>query len=316
MNRTAVQEVVQSKLNASKVVKILRNVFYAFGMWRDRNQRSVLYNIYGGLYLFLFSAMSTFFMAAYLFVIPDISEVSNALYMLLIQLCAFIKFICFHIQNDEMQMLFNRMESFTVQSEKERNLVKSRLKFFIRIYFMYLTMSLMAGNTHVLGAFFRSERVLPFTGWYPVDWKNNTAGYVIALTYQYLGVIPNIVAIITYDLLISFLMFIVSLEMDMIGKRLSCIGTDLQCKDEPLEILVRKNLSAYIEIHKLHKEAVEFNDLIQMYFTVPFFFQVFTSGLSMSAILKESTKVSYRTIQFKLLVIKTINYIHYPFLFS
>lgn len=185
---------------------------------------------------------------------------------------------------------------FILESVSEQKVLAKRMKFFIFVTGFYAATALSALHTTEIMAFVSETRKLPFTVWYPfLDWKENVRDYWIAVSYTHVAIISASVLIIAVDILLCFLLFIVSIELELIGKRLSTLGYSK--KETPKKRLDRINVEIeYYNVMKncvnCHNAALEFKCSLEKCFSLPFFFQIVLSGIIISSIINEVAKVS------------------------
>lgn len=261
------------------------------GMWYPKTHK-IIYFVYSAMYLFICPGLTNLFMLIYLLKLNDRKDLTYGLYMFLTQFCGFIKFICFLVKNNDFQKLVKRAKAFQLESDFEEKLVKQHIRFFFRVTIFYYVMAMIAIHTTELMAFFSEDVKLPFSSWYPyLDWKNNNRDYWIAAAYQHVSITSASLLIITIDVLFSLLLYIVSIEIELIGHRLTKIGhfTKKSSENElPRELNHINKLKNNIIIHR---EVIEFKCFLENCFNFPFFIQIVASGIVISSIISEVAHV-------------------------
>lgn len=214
--------------------------------------------------------------------------------MFLTQFCGLIKFLCFLVNNGNFQKLFQRCKEFQLESRYEEKLVERRIRFFFRIAVFYYMMAMTAIHTTELMAIFSDTVKLPFSSWYPyyLDWQYNRRDYWIAVVYQHISITSASLLIITIDVLFSLLLFIVSIEIELIGLRMGEIGHfHRQNKQSGLE-METNNFKILKNNIILHRRAIAFKCSLEECFNLPFFAQIIASGIVISSIINEVAHVS------------------------
>lgn len=233
------------------------------------------------------------FMFIYLLKLSDQKDLTYGLYMFLTQFCGLIKFMCFLVNNDNFQKLVERGYHFQLESEIEEKLVQRRLQFFFKVVIFYYVMAMIAIHMTELMAIFAETVKLPFSSWYPyLDWQHNTRHYWIAVTYQHISITSASLLIITIDVLFSLLLYVVSIEIELIGLRLSNIG--YFCEEDLQSRLVfeTQNFDILKNNINFHRDATTFKCALEECFNWPFFVQIVASGIVISSIINEVARVS------------------------
>lgn len=230
-------------------------------------------------------------MLVYLLKLDNKKDLTYGLYMFLTQLCGLIKFLCFLYKNIEFQQLIKRSKVFQLETEFEERLIEKRIGFFFKIAVFYYIMAMIAIHTTELMAICAETVKLPFSAWYPfLDWEHNARDYWVAVAYQHVSITSASLLIITIDVLFSLLLFVVSIELELIGLRMSQIGyiadDNAICWAQQFEIF-KNNIN-------LHRKAVEFKCALEKCFDLPFFIQIVASGIVISSIINEVAHVNLK----------------------
>lgn len=282
-----------TSLNADKCLKKLKFLLYIFGVWYPKDQK-IGYFIYSTVYLFICPGLTNIFMFIYLLKLDDQKDLTYGLYMFLTQFCGLIKFMFFLVNNENFQKLLERAKHFQLESEFEEKLLRQRIQFFYKVAIFYFVMAMTAIHTTEIMAIFAETVKLPFSAWYPyLDWEHNRRDYWIAVAYQHISITSASLLIITIDVLFSLLVFIVNIEIELIGLRMSKIGHfyDKCLKSELLAFeikdfdILKKNII-------FHREAIAFKCSLEQCFNWPFFVQIVASGIVISSIINEVARVS------------------------
>lgn len=235
-------------------------------------------------------------MFVYLLKLTDRTDLTYGLYMFLTQFCGLIKFVVFVINNGKFQLMFQRSKTFQLESEFEEKLFKQHMNLFSKITIFYYLMAMIAIHATELMAIFANTVKLPFSAWYPVlDWEHNIRDYWIAVIYQHISITSASLLIISIDVLFSFLLFIISIELELIGNRMSKVG---YFHDKNIESRLEyrtKQMNIVKNCIEFHQSAVEFKCNLERSFTVPFFVQIVASGIVISSIIYEVAHVNKNT---------------------
>ncbi|XP_055298556.1 odorant receptor 33b-like [Sitodiplosis mosellana] len=231
-------------------------------------------------------------MFIYLLKLTDQEDLTYGLYIYLTQFCGLIKIMCFLVNNNHFQKLIERAEHFQLENEFEEKLVRQRIHFFFKVAVFYYAMAMTAIHTTELMAIFAEPAELPYISWYPyLDWEHNRQDYWMAIIYQYISINSSTLLNITVDIMFSLLLFILSIEIELIGLRFSKMGhvhgengrfeegpeSELAFETKQFDIL-KKNII-------LHREAIAFKCTLEECLNLPFFVQILASAFVIASII-------------------------------
>lgn len=277
---------------SNKCLKPLKYSLRIFGVWCPKSQK-IIYFIYSTAYLVVCPGLTNAFIFVYLLKLTDQTDLTYGLYMFLTQFCGLIKFIYFLVKNAHFQALIKRSTEFQLESPFEVNLFKKRINFFYKVACFYYIMAMIAIHSTELMAICSDSVKLPFSAWYPfIDWEHNVRDYWIAVAYQHISITPASLLIITIDVLFSFLLLVISIEIELIGIRMSEIGHFFNKDTERLQDFHRKQIDILKNNINFHRSAVSFKCELEHCFNVPFFIQIVASGMVISSIINEVAHVN------------------------
>lgn len=256
-------------LNTDKCTSIQLFYFRAFGLWPPEHPiLRMIYQIYGFIFHCIFSLAYTVFMVINVFILEDMTKITDALYMSLTEVALLVKTMNFFIRAKIMQDMLAQIQSFHLETDEERKLIKDKLKFFLRISIYYYGVAYLGIYSSFYGAAVSKEVRLPYQGWYPLDWQHNNISYWITFAYQSIGMIITCNINITIELFPMFLMFMTSVQMEILGGRLQAIGHDCEKiqavrpgngQEEtvmmPFTVVQRKSLQVLIKSIKTHRDC-------------------------------------------------------------
>lgn len=275
-------------INPDKITKPLILIFHCFGLWRPRAVTGLVYQIYGILYL-TFSCTLTTLMILHLTLLEDRSELSSALWAMLTAICITIKSIYIYAHNYELQQMVGRIRKFRLKNEKEHILVEKHLTLIYRVGTFLACSMFGAGYLKMITAPMFEKPTLPFEAWYPfLDWENSRRDYWLAVLLQFVGFNTVVIFVPVTDTLFSFMIFIVSIEFQIVGMRLEEIGGPSampRYNDEA------KAIRELVECIKLHIRTLKFKESIQKFMNFPYSCYIAASGISISAIIAELVAV-------------------------
>lgn len=294
---------MRTTVDLRQVTRVIKFVLRICGLWKPSSgsRWTIAYAIYGILFLTTFSGFFTLCMCINLFFIPDLKELTVASYMSLTELALFVKIVYFFILNRKLQKLFGELDEFALEHEWEQNLVRERVQYFFKIMAFYYAVSNGAVSVTEIGSALTPEPKLSYSGWYPyLDWQTNRRDFWIVFGYQCLGMRSTCNMNVTIDSFACFFMFMISVQMEILGKRLNNMGHE--------KILVNANKTDYedrtwyirrlINQIKLHQKMIASTKSFERYFSMAFFTQISFSGMVICSLTNELAHVSKLIIIF------------------
>lgn len=124
-----------------------------------------------------------------------------------------------------MKKCFKSVNDFVIETEHETEFLQNRMEPFQKLALFYYILPNVCGINAYLKPLFAAKTELPFLGWYPLDWKNNSLDYWITYVYQVVGILIEINLNVTMELFPSYLMYMLSTQMEILGMRLERIST-------------------------------------------------------------------------------------------
>lgn len=210
-------------VRAEIVTNVQLFYFRAFGLWPHKDSGRPYY-YYGLIFHFVFSFAYSAFMVINLFLLDDMNQLPDALYMSLTELALFIKTVNFFVRVQSMQRMLHEILSFPLRDDGERRLIRERMIFFLKVSIYYYSCANFAIYSSFYSAVVSDEVKLPFYGWYPLDWRNSRIDYWTCYVYQVIGMWITCNLNITIELFPMFLMFMASVKMEILGRRMQTIG--------------------------------------------------------------------------------------------
>lgn len=284
-----------TKINLQPFVNLFRAVTLLVGVLTP-NQRSLAYRTYGYFGLFIFCVFNSTLMVVNLIFFTALSEIVTPLWTTLELTCVMIKSLHFYYYNVEVMALIDRLDTFILEDNCECALMH---KFIHGMKYITVTTSVCAFcaiNAYTVMLISISvEPVIAFPAWLPfLDWKHKTLDFWIATVFSHVSVHYSALLLMSIDFIVIFMMCVVSVQIEIIGKRLAVIGVHAKQTNEN----VHKSTQRLIQCIRLHKDALEFTDNVGQLFSMPWMLQFFSSTLVISAVITEVSKVNGHFIQY------------------
>lgn len=212
------------KVDESIISRLVVWVFFLFGQWSNETT-SILYHVYSFALHFGFVFLYLICMLINLIFITDVNETTHSLYVTLTELAFFLKVLNFFWFNRGMKECLATVVDFDLKNEKEAETVHKRMHFFNWLTFCYYVIPNLCAITASMKPLFVEKREIPFRGWYPLDWMNNDRDYLLVYAYQVIGIMIEVNLNVTLDLFPNYLMHMISIQMQILGKRLRNLGS-------------------------------------------------------------------------------------------
>lgn len=223
-----------------RIVKWILFLVRLFGLWLPNGGPSALYVAYQIALHSIFSFLYALALCIRMAQLRTATELIAASGMTLTVLALLVKFVnvCHHHRT--VARIVHEHETFVMADDGERRFVDSRMKFFTTVAIGYYLMANSAGASSFVAA--ALTKSLPFYGSYPFDWQHEMGDYWLVYGYQVAGMFILCNANVTIELLPGYLMFLTSVRLELLSKRLCALnghstrGALLRC------IKVHKNL--------------------------------------------------------------------------
>lgn len=213
------------KIGETVSSRVMVWVLNKVGIWPPAG--SIAYKIVSIIFHLIFAYGYTMFLCLNLLFLADIDDLTDSLYMSMTCLALCGKLTNFRYFMPKIQDSLEQIKRFRLISQSEEDFMRAKVRFFDTILFGYYFVSNTAGfaaYTYVLFDNGAGGRVLPFHAWYPIDWRQSARNYWLLYAYQVGGMMCLCNLNITMDLYPSYVMYMISLKLEVLGKRLQNIG--------------------------------------------------------------------------------------------
>lgn len=225
----------------------MRNILGLFGLWLPDS--TLLYRLYSAILHFIFTFSYTIALVIALFYSPSANDTINSIGMIMTLIALNVKVINIYIHHKMIRRCLTFIEEFKLmdKEEEQRKTVRVRM-FTIVAAILYLTGN-VAGMSVYLAA--HRGRVLPYIAWYPFD-----LSFWWLYGYQVVGMLMLSNVNMTMELLPSYMMYMVSIKMEILGVRLRKLGFGItnKCRYREMEtheqVKESEKLSQCIRTHQ------------------------------------------------------------------
>lgn len=246
----------------STLSKVLVFCFFICGLWSKFKPNTIvssLYHILSYIGQFTLSFCYTGFMVVGLLFISDVNQITLSICVTFTCVAYVAKILNFYWHNAGMKMCLNSVRDFVLENEHEEEFLQDRMKPFQKLALFYYILPNVCGITAYLKPLFAVKTELPFLGWYPLDWETNALNYWIIYVYQIAGIFIEINLNVTMELFPSYLMHMLSTQMEILGMRLERITAstcEIDVLAENISISTKEQreivqrLVKYLKIHQ------------------------------------------------------------------
>lgn len=184
------------------------------------------------MYTIIFQTVFTFayvgFKCINFIYITDLTIVTRALFITLTELSLAIKIVNFYLRFNTMKQFLQSVREIQLIDDAEEAIFMKRLAFLKKIIVAFLITANMTGVFSYLSPVLVAEPMLPYPGWYPLDWMTSRRNYWIVYVYQVLGMFFQIQALVIIEVYFIYLMVVVSTQIELLSKRLHGIGNSVK----------------------------------------------------------------------------------------
>lgn len=241
------------KIGSTRTSAYLPQFFRIVGLWFTE-QSTIAYKIYSYVFHFVFSAMYTASMLVHLALAPDIDTFVHAFQMTFTVVAMFIKIMNFYRHNQLIQQCFRQVAQFRMFSRKEVAFARRQHHLFLLAASTFYSVCNITNAILYVQVLFADEPRLSFSGWYPLDWQHNRAHYWTVYGYQNFGMFVATNLNVSLDVLPSYILFMTSANLEILGKRWRKIRNVRRCMAELRDCI------------KAHTSILEYIKSIRIYF--------------------------------------------------
>lgn len=233
--------------------QVFVRTFQYSGIWFPENVSYPYFFYAAVLYIFgsLLYAIAT---VVHLFSVKSVSDTTQAIFMLTILFSIFSKSTNFIYFNKRIKKLFHRMHNdFELYNEFERNLVNQKLRSFLNILIPFFVLCTVCVSSGCISSAVQPNTQLPFPTWYPLNWTVDKVSFWFAWSHISLATYLAIGTNAGVQLFSSYIMFFVSVLVEVLGQRLCKLWSyDLKkCKGT-------NSVDELIGSIKMHQKLLEF----------------------------------------------------------
>lgn len=151
-----------------------------------------------------------------------------------------VKIVNFYCRIGTIQNCLTTVQSAVrIERPCEARLFSEKFSVLSKIITWYLISANMAGVFSYTSPLLVSDSsVLPYPGWYPLDWEHNAVEYWLVYAYQVAGMFFQIQTLVIIEVFFIYLMVAISTQLDIIGQRMERIGwnDDIQKNSRTREV--------------------------------------------------------------------------------
>lgn len=239
------------KIGKPRICKIMLTILRFFGLWLPES--TLFYRIYSALLHFIFTFCYTSAMVTALFFSPSTNETLTAIGMIMALIALNIKVLNIYMNHQMIRRCLVFIEEFELLNKEEERRKTERVRMFtIVAAILYCT-----GNTAGMSVFLAAHRgrVLPYVAWYPFD-----LSFWWLYSYQVAGMVMLSNVNMTMELLPSYLMYMVSIKMEILGERLRKLGNGVHNVDGYMEQETQTQLKESVKLSqciRTHQSILE-----------------------------------------------------------
>lgn len=202
------------------------------GLWPSEND-SFIYKAHGYVMFGIFSVLLTLAMCLQMVAIGFVQRKSltDSMFMALTEIALIVKIVNFHLRIRAMQVMMKQLKSFQIETNAERNEFSKKLNFLVFIWIIYIMGANTACGSAYLKVYTSPEKILPFPAFYGFDHSSGGINYWIVYAHQVIGMTITSNLNVAIEMFPNILMYMCSIEMDILGMRLSSLGYNLNEND-------------------------------------------------------------------------------------
>lgn len=257
-------EKTTNNVDFQRPIRPLIHFLRLVGLWPTATHRCTftIYAIYTFLFQITFTFAYDFFKCINFLLITDLSTITRAMFICFTELSLSVKIVNFYCRIRTIQNCLNTVQStIIIERPSEAHLFTEKFAVLAKIITWYLISSNMAGVfSYTSPLLVGDSSILPYPGWYPVDWEHNNVQYWLVYAYQVAGMFFQIQTLVIIEVYFIYLMVAISAQLDVIAQRMERIGwiDDVAKKNrtKELEQVDVEAEVALIDCFRVHREIL------------------------------------------------------------
>lgn len=213
-----------------KMTQAMVHIFRTFGLWTSTKSpsSSSAYKIYSILLHLIFSLVYSICIWIQLFKLRNnIEELIDSMGMAITLLAFNIKLLNIYVHNAKFKSCLLDVTNFKLNNIVEKSIKDDKIRRFQFIVILFYGMVFLANVSLYVPAI--QTATLPFLASYP-EWFS--ANYKINFVYQMIGMTMISTMNVTMELYPSYLMYMLSMKLEVLGLRLRSLGLGVVNKSE------------------------------------------------------------------------------------
>lgn len=230
-------EIKLTEYKPLKSISGMTKFFIICGLWPVAKRFRWLYIIYASIFHLIFNVAYLLFKYMNFFFETNKEMLTVGSFLILAESSLFARIINLLVHFEQVMNCLQMIKEFRVYDENEVILMNKHLSMFSTIMKWYMGAGTSACIFSWVAPLFSYEPMLPYPGWYPLDWRNDEQSYWIVFVYQVVGVTFQTSTIILLQLLSIYFMAVIGAQLDILRYRLENLGTDKEMASAELQLI-------------------------------------------------------------------------------
>lgn len=241
---------MESKLDPIQPINRMLKFFLVCGLWPAQSKYKWIYWIYATIFHFIFTFSYIYFKFVNLFVETDLRLLTVGFFIFLAEVSLVARIVNLLINFDDVIRCLSLVKKIALFDDTEFRIMNENLSFFSKVMAVYINCGTSACLCSWGAALFSSDPMLPYPGWYPIDWKTNAHSYWCVYFYQVVGTSFQAYGIILLQLFSIYLMAVIGAQFDVLKYRLENLGYCMGRKSK------QETKLKFVECIKFHQELL------------------------------------------------------------
>lgn len=264
-------------MKIENILSVQKGLYTVYGLW-DRENQKWFVQLYCILVHFFFTFGFVFFMFLYGFHLKDLGDTIQFMYICLTEFSFMTKLTNLYVRSNRIQSIlkdFNSELDYCRIDELDEIAIP-QVRFVKTMNQVYFWTSIVALVSAYSAPILSEERIFPFLSYYPwVDWQNNNTIYGLLMAFQVIGMSSTCILNMMSDTFFSTQMSVVATLFDILGDKLSKLGSAPKNPDADLND-DEENLKLYM---KFYLRILNITNLLEVNFSVVYFVQFSVSSI-------------------------------------
>lgn len=198
--------------------------FRVCGLWPVKSRHRWLYYIYATVFHFIWTFSYISFKLANMFIETDLSDLTLGFAILLAEITLVGRIISLIANFEDILLCLTFVKKIQILDDNEERIYRKEMSLFSKLKLLCIILTSCGLLASWAAPFLSIERILPYPGWYPIEWKQNDLNYWIIFLFQLIGTAFGAYGMAFLQLFSIYWMVITGAQLSVLRYRFMNLG--------------------------------------------------------------------------------------------